>query len=97
MAFASGSPHAGEASGWADGQDGDGGGLRAGGGRTEAAWAPRMLCCHHLPFSAGSQSWGGWETRPTQPCLAGRGGTCPHLLWASLTGPGPTTWSSALS
>lgn len=31
---------------------------------------------------------GGWETRTTQPCLAGSGGTCPHLPWASLTGPG---------
>lgn len=25
-----------------------------------------------------------WGARPTQPCSAGRGRACPHLLWASL-------------
>lgn len=63
---------------------------------------PRLLglrgCCVATTFPSvlGLSPGGGWETRPTQPCLAGRGGTCSHLLCSSLTGPGLTTWSSAL-
>lgn len=85
MALVLGNPRAGEPGlrkgrSLTDDQDGGGGGLGARDERTDAAWVLRMLCCHQLCFSAGSESWGRQGARPTQPCLALEGQRLSPLL-----------------
>lgn len=56
-----------------DCQDSDGGGPGARGRRAGAAWALRILCCHHVHLSTDSQSRGRQGSSPTQPCWALKG------------------------